>query len=129
MATSHPRSENYANALCHSTANHRLVPAPTGIESLDSFASVTNAQQVTSLKHVTVIHYRNPTRNTTDKVRLSGFPGSYSEYHRQGETFRIPMNAAIYLAYTTKILLGNLRDTHSSSVACRTDMVVNHAHS
>ena len=73
-----------AHALCHSTANHRLVPAPTGIESLDSFASVTNAQQVTSLKHVTVIHYRNPTRNTTDKVRLSGFPGSYSEYHRQG---------------------------------------------
>ena len=34
VATSHPRSENYAHAPCHSTANHRLVPAPTGIESL-----------------------------------------------------------------------------------------------
>ena len=37
------------------------------------------------------------------------------------------MNAAIYLAYTTKILLGNLRDTHSSYVACRTEVVVRHA--
>ena len=37
------------------------------------------------------------------------------------------MNAAIYLAYTTKILLGNLRDMHSSSVACRTEVVVRHA--
>ena len=46
MATSHPRSENYAHALCHSTANHWLVPVPTGIESLDSFASVTNAQHL-----------------------------------------------------------------------------------
>ncbi|QHO42310.1 UDP-arabinose 4-epimerase [Arachis hypogaea] len=46
MATSHPRSENYAHALCHNTANHWLVPAPTGIESLDSFAFVTNAQHL-----------------------------------------------------------------------------------
>ena len=37
------------------------------------------------------------------------------------------MNAAINPAYTTKILLGNLRDTHSSSVACRTEVVVRHA--
>ena len=88
VATSHPRSENYAHALCHSTANHRLVPAPTGIESLDSFASVTNAQHLrvwsTSQSFITGIllgipqtrldfpDSQDPTRNTTDKVRLSG---------------------------------------------------------
>ena len=31
MATFHPSSENYAHALCHSTANHRLVLDPVGI--------------------------------------------------------------------------------------------------
>ena len=77
-----------AHALCHSTANHRLVPAPTGIESLDSFASVTNAQHLqvwsTSQSFITGIllgipqtrldfpDSQDPTRNTTDKVRLSG---------------------------------------------------------
>ncbi|QHO27453.1 uncharacterized protein DS421_7g208150 [Arachis hypogaea] len=43
MATSHPLSENVP-MLCHSTANHLSVLNQVGIESIDSFASVTNAQ-------------------------------------------------------------------------------------
>ncbi|XLT62763.1 hypothetical protein HN873_019287, partial [Arachis hypogaea] len=43
VATSHPLSENVP-MLCHSTANHLSVLNQVGIESIDSFASVTNAQ-------------------------------------------------------------------------------------
>ena len=72
MATSHPLSENVP-MLCHSMANHLSVLGQAGIESSDSFASVTNAPPARSLKHVTVIQSLNPTQNTTDKVRPSGF--------------------------------------------------------
>ena len=43
VATSHPLNENVP-MLCHSTANHLSVLNQVGIESIDSFASVTNAQ-------------------------------------------------------------------------------------
>ena len=67
VATSHPLSENVP-MLCHSMANHLSVLGQAGIESSDSFASVTNAPPARSLKHVTVIQSLNPTQNTTDKV-------------------------------------------------------------
>ena len=56
------------NAPCHGTAIHLSVLNQAGIESSDSFASVTNAPPARSLKHVTVIQSLNPTQNTTDKV-------------------------------------------------------------
>ena len=88
MATSHPLSENVP-MLCHSMANHLSVLGQAGIESIDSFASVTNAPPARSLKHVTVIQSLNPTQNTTDKVRPSGFSW-------------MPPSV---LAYTTKTLI------------------------
>ena len=88
MATSHPLSENVP-MLCHSMANHLSVLSQAGIESSDSFASVTNAPPARSLKHVTVIQSLNPTQNTTDKVRPSGFSW-------------MPPSV---LAYTTKTLI------------------------
>ncbi|QHO39385.1 uncharacterized protein DS421_4g128690 [Arachis hypogaea] len=73
MATSHPLSEN--DCICSVTARgiQLSVLGQAGIESIDSFASVTNAPPARSLKHVTVIQSLNPTQNTTDKVRPSGF--------------------------------------------------------
>ena len=56
------------NAPCHGTTIQLSVPDHVGIESSDSFASVTNAPPARSLKHVTVIQSLNPTQNTTDKV-------------------------------------------------------------
>ena len=75
--------------LCHSMGNHLSVLGQAGIESIDSFASVTNAPPARSLKHVTVIQSLNPTQNTTDKVRPSGFSW-------------MPPSV---LAYTTKTLI------------------------
>ncbi|QHO38440.1 Importin [Arachis hypogaea] len=54
--------------LCHSMGNQMSVLGQAGIESIDSFASVTNAPPARSLKHVTVIQSLNPTQNTIDKV-------------------------------------------------------------
>ena len=75
--------------LCHSMGNHLSVLGQARIESRDSFASVTNAPPARSLKHVTVIQSLNPTQNTTDKVRPSGFSW-------------MPPSV---LAYTTKTLI------------------------
>ncbi|QHO53499.1 Histone-lysine N-methyltransferase [Arachis hypogaea] len=56
-----------------------------------------------SLKLVTVIQYRNPTRNTTDKVRLSGFPRSYSEYHRQDSSMYLAFNARLRRQFPNEV--------------------------
>ena len=68
MATVRPLSEN--DCICSVTARgiQLSVLGQAGIESIDSFASVTNAPPARSLKHVTVIQSLNPTQNTTDKV-------------------------------------------------------------
>ena len=77
MATSYPLSENDP-MLCHSTANHLSVLNQVGIESLDSFALVIT-----------------PSLQEYEARHSHSIPESYSEYHRLGWTFRIPMNAAI----------------------------------
>ena len=77
MATSHPLSENVP-MLCHSTANHLSVLNQVGIESLDSFTFVIM-----------------PINREFEARHSHSIPESYSEYHRQGYTFWILLNAAI----------------------------------
>ena len=70
MATFHPSSENYAHALCHSTANHRLVLDPVGI----GFTILLRLSLTPSLQEFEARHSHSILE-------------SYSEYHRQGLDF------------------------------------------
>jgi len=70
MATFHPSSENYAHALCHSTANHRLVLDPVGI----GFTILLRLSLTPSLQEFEARHSHSIIE-------------SYSEYHRQGLDF------------------------------------------
>ena len=56
--------------LCHSTANHLSVLDHVGIESIDSFASVTT-----------------PNNREFEARHNHSIPESYLEYHRQGLNF------------------------------------------
>ena len=73
---------------CHRTANYLQVLDHTGI-GFTILLRLSLRPALASLKSITVIQSQNPTRNTTDKV----------------QTFQTLMNAAINLAYTTKILI------------------------
>ena len=55
------------NAICHSISNHLSVLNQVGIESIDSFASVTT-----------------PNNREFEARHSHSIPESYSEYHRQG---------------------------------------------
>ena len=75
--------------LCHGTANHLSVLDHVGIESLDSFASVTT-----------------PNNREFEARHSHSILESYSEYHRQGLDFPDPQEwPPSVLAYTTKILI------------------------
>ena len=89
MATFHPSSENYAHALCHSTANHRLVLDPVGI----GFIILLNLSLTPNLQEFEARHSHSILE-------------SYSEYHRQGLDFLDSQECCQWiLAYTTKILI------------------------
>ena len=87
MATSHPLVK-MVQMLCHSTANHLRFSIMLEQDS-PPLLRLSLRPALASLKLVTVIQSQNPTQNTTDKV----------------QTFQILMNAAINLAYSTKILI------------------------
>ena len=88
MATFHPSSENYAHALCHSMANHRLVLGPVGIGfTILLRLSLTPSLQEFEARHSHPFPY--PTWNATDKVytfRISGMAANNSSlYHEDSD--------------------------------------------
>ncbi|QHO16572.1 uncharacterized protein DS421_10g304670 [Arachis hypogaea] len=75
--------------LCHSTANHLSVLDHVGIESSDSFASITM-----------------PNTREFETRYSHSIPESYSEYHRQGLYFLDSQECCqLILAYTMKTLI------------------------
>ena len=107
MATSHPLSENVP-MLCHSTANHLSVLNQVGIESIDSFASVTNAQPSGVWSSSQSFNPRILLRIPQTRFRLSGFSW---------------MPPSIRLI-PRRFWLRNLREAHL--VWCRTEVFVRH---
>ena len=108
MATFHPSSENYAHALCHSTANHRLVLDPVGI----GFTILLRLSLTPSLQEFEARHSHSILE-------------SYSEYHRQGLDFPDSHECRHqFWLIPRRFWLRNLRDPHS--IVYRTEVVVRH---
>ena len=117
MATSHPLCEN-SPMRCHCMANHLEVLDHTGI-GFTTLLRLSLRPALASLKLVTAIPSRILLGIPQTRFRLSGsqkWPSMGSNLYHEDSNI---LDSVPYIRY--------LRDTHSSLVACRTEVFARHA--